>query len=394
MPSFHIFNPGHETAVLLGSLNYTAPANVAVMTKDLAFLPLWYADPDDLIYIGKEEKTDFINSLPKELGGFASPFIYGQTYTEEYTAMPWGLSPHILHFIGNINKKEKIVLRTPEWKTEYRPLTGRQSTIRCHQRLFDRLQGHLLPFPPVEVNSIAGVEEYLLKAKLPTVLKTPFSSSGRGVFWLRDSILTNAERNWIKGAIQKQSFVSLEQGLDKTLDFAMEFYSNSRGEISYEGLSVFDTEQKGAYNGNVLASQTSLLKGLESIISEDKLIEVKKAVTETLQAVYSHIYKGYLGVDMLLYKQDDQIAIHPCVEVNMRFTMGLVALRLFERYIHPEAKGNFHITFDKEPGMALKKHKQLKEQHPLHISTKKIKNGYLSLCPVSEQTHYRAFIII
>lgn len=394
MPFFHIFNPGHETAVLLGSLNYTAPANVASMTKDLACLPLWYAGPEDLIYMGKEAMGDFIKSLPEELGQFASPFIHDQPYTQEYMAMPWGLSPHIIHVLRNIEKKEQITLHTPEWKAEYKALTSRQGTIECHQLLFNKLPQYALPSPPVTVNSTHAVEAYLATGKRPVVLKTPFSSSGRGVFWLRETTLTNAERNWINGAIQRQGFVSLEQGLEKTVDFAMEFYSDGAGSICYEGLSIFDTEQKGAYNGNILASQAELHKELVSIIGEHKLNEIKRTVAETLQSVYSHTYKGYLGVDMLLYKRDGQIAIHPCVEVNMRFTMGLVALRLFERYIHPEAKGNFHITFDKEPGLALKKHNELKEKHPLQFFGGYIKKGYLSLCPISEQTHYRAYILI
>lgn len=393
MPAFHIFNPGHETAVLLGTLNYTPPTNVSSMTKDLAYLPLWYADADDLVYVGKEDSS-FLESCPRELQELASPFKDTQEYTEEYTAMPWGISPHILHYLKALTKDKAIKLDIPEWKEAYKHLTGRQSTIRCHQLLYERLPELHLPFPPAIMESIEAIEAFISGRELPVVLKAPFSSSGRGILWIREPKLTNAERNWIKGAIQKQGFVSLEKGLNKTMDFAMEFYSDGKGNIRYEGLSVFNTEQKGAYTGNILISQTALQEKIESDIDKERFKKVCQAVTETLQTIYSHTYNGYLGVDMILYEQNGQRLIHPCIEVNMRFTMGLVALRLFERHIHPEANGNFYVTFDKEPGAALKKHLTLQKEYPLVIQDQRIWQGYLSLCPVTEQTNYRAYLIV
>lgn len=393
MPAFHIFNPGHETAVLLGTPNYTPPANVGIMAKDLAYLPLWYAQADDLIYVGKEE-NDFPKTLPQELGSFASSFQYAKRYTKEYIFRPWGISPHILHYITTATRESNIKLIIPEWKQEYSSLTGRQSTIRCHRLLCKQLSELALPSPPEIMESVEAIEAVITQNELPIVLKTPYSSSGRGVLWIRNPILTNAERNWIKGAIQKQNFVSLEKGLNKTMDFAMEFYADGEGNIHYEGLSLFETEQKGAYTGNRLMPQTALQNKIESSMNKESLLKIRQAVTETLKTVYGDTYKGYLGVDMLLYEQNNQMFIHPCIEVNLRFTMGLVALRLFERYIHPEAYGSFYVTFDKEAGKALTEHNNLKKNYPLQISTGRIKKGYLSLCPVTEKTHYRAYIIV
>lgn len=393
MPAFHIFNPGHETAVLLDTKNYTPPANVRIMAKDLAYLPLWYAHNDDLVYVGKEENA-FQKSLPQALGNFASSFKDTEEYTKEYTLTPWGISPHILYSIKTATKGSNIKLTIPEWKKEYSILTGRQSTIRCHQLLREQLPDLALPSPPEIMESLETIEAVITQSELPIVLKTPYSSSGRGILWIREPRLTDAERNWIKGAIQKQGFISVERGLNKTTDFAMEFYADGAGNIHYEGLSLFTTEQKGAYTGNRLMSQNALQSKIESSINKELLLKIRQAVTETLKTVYGYTYKGYLGVDMLLYEQNNQVHIHPCVEVNMRFTMGLVALRIFERYIHPEASGHFYVTFDKEPGKAFAEHKLLKQNYPLQVSAGKIKKGYLSLCPVTEKTHYRAYIIV
>ena len=47
----HYFNPGHETAVLSGKVNYTPTRQVQIMFRDLACLPLWYANPHDLVWV-------------------------------------------------------------------------------------------------------------------------------------------------------------------------------------------------------------------------------------------------------------------------------------------------------------------------------------------------------
>lgn len=392
MSAFHIFNPGHETAVLQGTLNYTPPRHVGIMSKDLACLPLWYAEKNDLVYA--PQKTDFVHTLPPTLELVASLFDDTKIYTENYTAVPWGLSPQILHSLKAIATKKAISLIIPEWKTAYKELTGRQSTIKCHQLLTSALSELQIPSPPEIVDSVEAVKQKIAESVLPLVLKTPFSSSGRGVLWLRQRQLTNSKCNRIRGAIQKQGFVSLEKGLNKRKDLAMEFYSDGKGHIRYEGLSLFATEQGGAYTGNLLKSQPALRKEIVSCIGEETFKSVRQAVTATLETVYGNIYSGYLGVDMLLYEQGGQIRIHPCVEVNMRFTMGLVALRLFERYVHPEASGQFYVTFDKEPGEALAKHLALQKKHPLSFEDGRIRQGYLSLCPVAEQTNYRACLIV
>ena len=112
----------------------------------------------------------------------------------------------------------------------------------------------------------------------------------------------------------------------------MEFYSDGNGNIRYEGLSVFGAEKKGAYSGNVLGEQTYL----ESFFVEnfgDKFQQLKETVGEAIRQIYGNIYTGYLGVDMLVYrkKANGEFAIHPCIEVNMRYTMGMVALRISQK---------------------------------------------------------------
>ena len=130
--------------------------------------------------------------------------------------------------------------------------------------------------------------------------------------------------------------ISIESGLDKVQDFAMEFYSDGQGTVRYEGLSVFNTEERGSYTGNILEEQSTMLSRITRFTGEETYSRIQEAVRTVLQEVYGSTYAGCIGVDMLVYRQKDgSFAIHPCIEINMRYTMGMVALRLFQHYVVP-----------------------------------------------------------
>ena len=78
----------------------------------------------------------------------------------------------------------------------------------------------------------------MILCNAPFVLKTPYSSSGRGLLWVEKRKPDTKTKNWIEGAFNKQGMISIESGLDKVQDFAMEFYSDGQGTVRYEGFSI------------------------------------------------------------------------------------------------------------------------------------------------------------
>lgn len=406
MPYIHYFNPGHETAILLGTVNYTPPANVQKMQRQLAFLPVWYAAPEDFVWIEENIAPRFFALQPKELRPFAAlitrndlskpvhPLTKEKEKEAEIEAMPWGISPQSLGLFQRLKQSYGLSFSVPEWKEAYIRLTSRQTAAACLEKIQALLPDLSLPAPPKFCTKTAEVEKYLLLRNAPFVLKTPFSSSGRGLLWLYKRKLSDKDTSWIQGAIRKQGSVSIECGLVKVQDFAMEFFSDGQGGIRYEGLSVFGTEERGAYSGNVLENQESMRRRLTRLTGEELFERIRKAVMQVLQETYASVYKGYLGVDMLIYKQNDGYAIHPCVEINMRYTMGMAALRLFQKYIAPSATGDFRISYEGEAGEAYRRHQFMKKTYPLKVAKGKITEGYLSLCPVTKETVYRAYMLI
>lgn len=399
----HYFNPGHETAVLFGKANYTAPDNVRKMIYDLSLLPAWYAEYNDYILVDENIAPHFFNQFPK--GSKPDIHILSQkeiidkktTNLPTMIATPWGISPQSLHLFEKLKITKYLPIEVPLLKKEYSTLTSRQSAAKCLDIIREMLHGEQIPDTPQFISSSEELYEYLNTHEPPFVLKTPYSSSGRGITWLNNKALSNQQLIWINGAIKKQGCFSIERAYNKVTDFAMEFFSDGKENIHFEGLSTFGTNKNGAYEGNLLESQKSMEMYFEKYLQKDYFTKIKEAVTKALETIYGRIYNGFLGVDMIIYRDSDSdshLLIHPCIEINMRYTIGLVALRLKEKYIHPAAKGYLYIKYENQDKQALKQHLHYNQQYPPQIKDDKIRMGYFSLCPVTEKTHYMAFIIL
>ena len=225
------------------------------------------------------------------------------------------------------------------------------------------------------------------------MLKTPFSCSGRGILTLENASITDPERRWIEGALRRWGVVSIEPKLDKTADFALEFHSDGHDCVTYAGLSVFDTHPRGAFTGARLGDPNRLRGQLPDILRGPLFDRLRTAVTDSLCDTVGRIYSGFLGVDMLVYRRPDgTAAVHPFIELNLRYTMGLVAVELSRRVVHPDAIGRLLIARCPAPGDALRAHQADIQRLPARFADGRLRAGYLSLVPVTPASLFRAFI--
>lgn len=400
MPLLHYFNPGHETAVLNGSPYYMAPARILRMHRDLAFLPAWYAAPEDYILAENPVGTSFIRDMTRRFGPFATPLTARETVAKARTmpaavASPWGWSPQSVHRYETWKEEtgwHSLVI--PPYDEAYARLCARQTAALCLRSL-----SGVLPEPDKTIfprfrSSLEEIEKWVKAARQPVVLKAPYSSSGRGLRWVTGEI-TAPDRTWIAGILKKQGSISIEPALDKQADFAMEFFSDGQGCVSFEGLSLFHTTQQGHYTGNFVGSQVEIACRLAPFVDSGLLEEIKAATQTILQDMAGYLYTGYIGVDMLVYK-DGQGAfrLHPCVEINMRRTMGTTALHISRHRLAPGSRGQFRIEYHAAPGEAYAKHLEWVAAYPEVIRNGKLQSGYLSLCPVTGTTCYTASVLV
>lgn len=165
-------------------------------------------------------------------------------------------------------------------------------------------------------------------------VKAPWSSSGRGVFRGRD--ISEAQ---VAGIIRRQGSVMLERGYDGVQDFAALYYARG-GDVAFHGYSMFFTGG-AAYGGNLLLTDEEIARRIGEMAGAARLAEVRCEVGRLLaETAAAPGYEGPLGVDMLVYRSGDGFDIAPCIEVNLRYTMGFVAHGAVERGV----RGRMTVT--------------------------------------------------
>lgn len=157
------------------------------------------------------------------------------------------------------------------------------------------------------------------------VAKAPWSSSGRGVRYIERCITPSVD-GWIRKVIERQGGISVEPYYKKVKDFAMEFYSYGNGRVDYRGLSLFRTGGSN-YTGSIIASELEKSHMMSEFLSLSLIDNIVERLKTYFSTSFFKCYKGPLGVDMMIVVKDGGCGylLHPCVEINVRRTMGHVA---------------------------------------------------------------------
>jgi hypothetical protein len=317
----------------------------------------------------------------------------------------WGISPQAIRYFETLNEQHNLQLQLPEWKEEFRFLGSRlaaQKALIILMEAIPEIDKNILPRFYSNLEEIEKVVENVIIPSPCTlhpvpdkfIIKSPYSSSGRGLLWLSPGKIPQSEKQIITGMLKKQSRVSLEKALDKRLDFSMHFEITTEKEVRFIGYSVFQTNAKGAYESSTLANQDVLEKQITKLVDKYLLQKTQETFIDILYEMYAPFYTGNIGVDMLVYVAENEFRLHPCVEINMRKSMGYLAIRLFEKHISPASQGQFFVEYYKSSQNLNEKHLFLQKQYPLQIKNNRICSGYLNLCPVTGTTNYFVYSIL
>jgi hypothetical protein len=394
----HYFNPGHETAVLNASRYYQAAANQVRMQQELAFLPAWYAAPDDFVLIEKElpeafqEDIRIFNPMAKPISINELEERKKELYNQSIGL--WGISPQSIYKFEKLTNCYDFHWQIPEWKNEFRQLGSRFASHPILARLLNAIPSLDKAILPQFFSTMEELKDYVIYRNEKLLAKSPYSSSGRGLVWLPPGPPGKSEKQIIRGMLKRQAQVSVEKALDKQLDFSMHFEIDQARAVHFIGYSIFRTNEKGAYQESRLANQECLEKQVTDLIDTKLLLQVKNELLTMLQKMYAPYYTGAIGMDMLVYQSENQCRLNPCLEINMRKSMGYLAIRLQNDYLHPLSQGFFRIDYTSQPGELLQRHQELKKNYPVVSENNRIVSGYLSLCPVTDTSGYHAYMVV
>lgn len=376
-----LFNPDLEMAIANGGLYYTPPARIVRMSRELAYLPAYFSKEGDGILLPFIPDAGFVKSR-REWFGLHPRIVLREKWQEEQVRQiePWGWTPRESHYF----KRQEV------WDDNRKELYSRKTALRMLNEL-----GKELDFVdretvlPVICYSLEEVKKCLREGDY--LLKAPWSSSGRGILPLSSGGLSGKSQEWVKGVLQRQNYVMVEKRLDRVCDFAMEFRIDAGAKVNFLGLSEFSTGKEGEYKGNRLGSQEVIRKEPERYVGSEILTFVQRELQRLLGILIAPYYEGYLGVDMMIYREKTGIyKVQPCVEINLRYNMGILALFLSERYLAAGSEGEFFITHRKGPSETFRCHRDLLQTHPPVFREGKLVKGYVHLTPVNPDTAFLA----
>ena len=306
--TLHIFNPEHDIALASNLSNFTAPRAGRQLRTDLWWMPRLWAQENDVVWM-----------KGVQLGGLPITAVE-----------PWGWDRAICAELRRAGVKDEV-LPTDEMVQHIRQLSHRRTSAQ----LLPLLQMEGTVGEAFECTAVEEVTE-LMQRYGRLVLKAPWSSSGRGVRFCENEKGEMRNENWVRNVIKAQGSMMAEPYYNKVKDFGMEFEADAEGRIHYLGLSLFHTVN-GAYEGNILATESVKQEMISRYIPACLLDSIKQTIAERLTL---NGYVGPFGIDMMIVKPGEgnhnsqlsivnsQLLLHPCVEINLRRTMGHVALNI------------------------------------------------------------------
>ena len=244
-----------------------------------------------------------------------------------YAPTPWGWSQATRRTF-ELNGFTDTALPSDADLDRWRMLSHRRTGAAVARELQKMLNFEVWS-PAIEVSDTDSLHEILAGGNY--VVKSPWSSSGRGITFSTPATATQAISR-LAGTIRSQGSVMVERMAHRAIDFAM-LFNYDHGECTPAGLSLFNTAPSGEYLGNVVDTPDAIADAIALHCSAGRLNAIAQALPRALTAIIGTNYCGPIGVDMLV---DVDGVIDPVVEINFRYTMGFVAAAL-QRYVDAPA---------------------------------------------------------
>ena len=393
MKRFSVFNPEHDLALANGDAHYLAPHNIREMANDLAPL-MDHIEWDtpwgwDAAIVSRLHKSGIpIQDLPTD-----AMLAALRTRSERITAH------HLL--------QQMLPL--------YEHLTGESYVCRSLD----------------DIKAYATQHSHLL-------LKAPLSGSGKGLRHLNlndndnkndnyptsrrsTSALTSTFKkieSWADALIRRHGYLTAEPYYDKVQDFAMEFCATDR-RCHFIGYSLFTTDTHGRYDSNLLLSDADIEARLSAYIPRSVLHDVCHYVETHADLIIpaewdTSRFSITFGIDMMVVKngrqftidnsqltikdsefriQNSEFKLHPCVEINLRCNMGIVAHEVRRHLMAPEATGIYRLALFPDHAALQAFDEEQRSLYPALYSDGLLVQGYCPLTSTEGNTRHLAYII-
>lgn len=396
-PDVYFFNSTCELAVGNGYHSYMPPARLRAIEEDLELIVSFLAKPNDIVVVKNEVPKDWISFILN--CGFTLPEYLRLSEIKDRNLnflRPWGWSP-VMHFIFRdiydyCSDSYKNVINS-SWNIDFRDLYSRTFSQKILEELLKNTDVKIFPSIKECPISIQSIEELVSFDGLGNslVMKSPWSSSGRGVRIIDRKSLSIYDKQWINGVIKQYGFVMLEKKFDKIIDFSLQYYINELGEVSFIGKTSFFTDDEGNYQGTNLHFEDVYrnnedLKNIVSKINFQEIVEKHLFIIDKSKLKTS--YYGYFGIDCLFYKDVNEVKVHPCIEINLRYNMGILALALSKKIDH-NYRGYLCTKYIKNVRSFINKEKL---KNPVCKVDNRLRSGFVNISIPNREDAFLSYI--
>ncbi len=404
-PNIYLFNPTCEYAVANQNANWQANRILQKMESDLSLLFLFFGRKNDYVLVDKLPTADFVASL-KQLEIDIPNLVLKKDALQKPNfinlpknkLLPWGWSPASHKLLSPLKESCSIEFQNSpvfNWNHKLRDIISRKFALDILTQLQTTLKcDFILPseMKPIICTNQTDFEK-AIKQWGKVMIKAPWSSSGRGLQPITKTPVHTKVWEKVMGIVKEQGFALAEPLLNKAFDLALLFEIKG-GKVEYLGNSYFYTNNKGQYEGNYLNGLPSTLKYRTVSFVKSAIDEIRQPLINIIEnSTMAQVYEGVFGVDTLIYTdENNNLNINPCLEINVRHTMGLLSLQL-EKLISKNKNGVFSTFY--HPGKSFYDFKnEMVEKHPLKIVDNKIETGFFPITEAYKESLFGAYVLV
>lgn len=184
----------------------------------------------------------------------------------------------------------------------------------------------------------------------------------------------------------------------------MEFCVTDR-QCSFIGYSLFTTDTHGRYDSSLLLSDADIEAHLSNYVP-------RKALHAACHFVQTHVdlivppewdtsrFPLTFGIDMMIIDDGQRAAnsvsefkLHPCVEINLRCNMGIVAHEVRRHLMAPEATGIYRLAIFADHAALTAFDEEQRALYPALYRDGLLIQGYRPLTSTENGARHLAYII-
>ena len=351
-PVVHWFNPNaelHARGHLNGNDIKMNRFELAI-EKDLEILMAAFSKRDDIVLFRELPSVSHLEKL--QGSGFDLPDAIGENELGNGKLggfRPWAWSPEASQlfepFAQQVSKKIK-----DQWRA---PVPGSWLSKEIGYLLEKRI-GSL-----EDNRSVCRDVEHALSmiSNHSVVYKPGYGCAGKGFRIAKEK---NSElEKWLSATIKENGFVIAEPWVQRVEDFSVHYHVEN-GRVDFLGATKVVNDHRGRFRGIDVAPRWSKLidQELATFLYKEELFGkwYHEIIPEELGSLLDQ-YNGPASIDAMVWRDSDgKLRLRKVVELNVRMTMGRVALDLQKKMaankfcgLRIEKKSNYH----EEEGLVL-----------------------------------------